>query len=290
MKAKLECIPCIFNQAFRAGSAATKNKSLIRKILNKAGEEVKNLDLNLTPPEAALPIYRLVAEVTGNENPYKDVKIEHIKRALEIFPLMKERVNSVDDKLKEAVKIAIVGNAIDLGSTLENIDIKKEFENVENGNFFMDSFGEFLNLIDNSNNILYLSDNAGETVFDRPLIDEIKRSGKNLIYAVKEKPIINDAVYEDAILSGIDVNIISTGSDIAGTVLSSCSKEFLRYFKSVDLIIAKGQGNYETLSDIKAPIFFLFKVKCRPIADDTGFSINSMLLLKSKNFSKYADF
>ncbi len=286
MKAKLECIPCIFNQAFRASSAATINKTLIRKVLNMAGEEIKNIDLNLTPPEAALPVYRLVEKITGNNNPYKDIKRNHIKRALEIYPLMVERVLASDNRLKEAVKIAIAGNAIDLGSTLEKIDIEKEFLSVENGKFFMDSFNNFKSLLEHSENILYLSDNAGETVFDRPLINEIKGLGKNVIYAVKEKPIINDAVYEDAVLSGIDVRIISTGSSIAGTVLSSCSEEFLHYFKKADLIIAKGQGNYETLSNTKAPIFFLFKVKCNPIANHSGFPRDSLILLKSEYFSK----
>ncbi len=286
MKAKLACIPCIFNQAFRAGSAATNNETLIREILNKAGEKVKDINLELTPPEAALPIYKLVEKITGNSDPYKEIKKEHIRLALEIYPLMKEKVRLSKNSLREAVKIAIAGNAIDLGSTLEKIDVKEEFLNIEKGIFFLDSFEEFADLLIRSDNILYLSDNAGETVFDRPLIEEINKLGKKVIYAVKEKPIINDAVYEDAILSGINTDIISTGSFIAGTVLDTCSESFLRYFKNADLIIAKGQGNYETLSNTKAPIFFLFKVKCEPIAEDTGFPKNSMLLFKSKKFSK----
>jgi uncharacterized protein with ATP-grasp and redox domains len=285
MKAKIDCIPCIFNQAFRTGNAATNDEKLIREILDRAGERVKDINLKLTPPEAALPVYELVEKITGNSDPYKKIKKEHIKLALEIYPLMKEKVCSSDDRLKEAIKIAIAGNAIDLGSTLETINVKEEFLNIEKGEFFLDSLEEFADLLVKSDNILYLSDNAGETVFDRPLVEEIERLGKKITYAVKERPIINDAVYEDAVLSGIDADIISTGSSVAGTVLSTCSKSFLRYFKNSDLIIAKGQGNYETLSDVSAPIFFLFKVKCNPIAQDSGFPKNSMILLKSRNFS-----
>ncbi len=286
MKATLECIPCMFNQSFRAGRSATNDPEKIREILNKAGEAVKEIDLNLTPPEAAMPIYRIVEEITGNSDPYKNIKIEHIKRALRIYPIMKEKVKNAEDSLLEAVKIAIAGNAIDLGSTLNEINIEKEFENIERGKFFTEKFQELKELLNKQSEVLYLSDNAGETVFDRPLIEEILSMNKKVIYAVKEKPIINDATYEDAVMSGIETEIVSTGSSIAGTVLKTCSREFLSVFKNARLIITKGQGNYETLSDVKAPIFFLFKVKCNPISIDSGFPVGSMILMKSKNFSK----
>ncbi len=282
MKAKLDCIPCLFNQAFRTARAATDDRILIRKILNKVGEKIKDIDLNLTPPEASLPIYKLVEEITGNEDPYKDIKKKHIKTALSLYPLMKKKVSASLDPLKEAVKIAIAGNAIDMGSTTENIDIKREFLRIEEGEFLLKDLELFRKRIQEEDEILYLSDNAGETVFDRPLVELLEDMGKNVIYAVKEKPIINDATREDALLSGIHSTIISTGSSIAGTVLEDCSDEFLSIFHSAHLIIAKGQGNYETLSDVKAPIFFLFKIKCRPISEDTGIPVGVMMLEKSK--------
>ncbi len=108
--------------------------------------------------------------------------------------------------------------------------------------------------------------------------------GKIVKYAVKSKPIINDATKEDAILSKIACQIIETGSQISGTILFSCSKLFRKAIQNADLIIAKGQANYETLSQEQLPIFFLFMVKCLPIEKDTGSSMGSMLLLKSKNF------
>ena len=219
MKAKLDCIPCLFNQAFRTARAATDDRILIRKILNKVGEKIKDIDLNLTPPEASLPIYKLVEEITGNEDPYKDIKKKHIKTALSLYPLMKKKVSASLDPLKEAVKIAIAGNAIDMGSTTENIDIKREFLRIEEGEFLLKDLELFRKRIQEEDEILYLSDNAGETVFDRPLVELLEDMGKNVIYAVKEKPIINDATREDAFLSGIHSTIISTGSSIAGTVL-----------------------------------------------------------------------
>jgi uncharacterized protein with ATP-grasp and redox domains len=282
MKAKLDCIPCIFNQAFRASRNATTDKRLIREVLNKVGDKVKEIDLNLTPPEAAMPIYGVVEEVTGNSNPYSKAKKEHIEKALSLYPKMKEVVDSSSDPLKEAIKIAIAGNAIDLGSTLEEINIQEEFVKIESANFIFDDLNFFRKKLEFADEILYLSDNAGETVFDRPLIEILLSKGKKVIYTVKEKAIINDATREDAVASGIKADILSTGSGIAGTVLKDCSESFLNMFYHSSFIIAKGQGNYETLSNVNAPIFFLFKVKCEPISMDTGFPRNSMLLIKSK--------
>ncbi len=284
MKANIECIPCIFNQAFRAGKAATEDDLEIRQILDDAGKLVKNINLNLTPPEAAMPIYKLVEKITGVSDPYKNIKREQIETALQIYSLMKRKVEQSNDPLKEAIKIAIVGNVIDLGSTLDSIDIEKEFKNIEKSKFILNDLDDFKNKLSLTYKVLYLADNAGETVFDRPLIEELQNMGKTVLYVVKEKPIINDATKEDAVLSGIKADIISTGSEIAGTVLKNCSKQFLRTFYSSSFIIAKGQGNYETLSEMNAPIFFLFKIKCNPIAKNTGFPRNSMLLLKSKYF------
>ncbi len=282
MKAKLDCIPCMFNQSFRAARNATKDEVLIRKVLDAAGEKIRDIDLNLTPPEAAVPIYNIVEKITGNANPYKKIKKEHINKALSLYPKMKKAVNFSSQPLMQAVKIAIAGNAIDLGSTLEKINIETEFNRIEDDSFVLKDFAIFEKRIAETDEILYLADNAGETVFDRPLVEILLEMGKSVLYAVKEKPIINDATRADAVLSGIKTNIISTGSEIAGTVIKNCSEKFLEVFHNAKLIIAKGQGNYETLSQVNAPIFFLFKVKCNPIAKDTGFPQGSMLLLQSR--------
>ncbi len=285
MKAQLECIPCMMSQALRAAKAATSDKKLIREILNRVGKEIKNIQLEKsTPPEAAIPVYQIVMDVTGVKNPYKNIKQEHIREALTLYSSMIKRVRESKNPLKEAVKIAIAGNAIDLGSTKDKIDITKEFKRIESTPFHLNAFKTFKEKVEKEKEILYLADNAGETVFDRPLIELLKESDKKIYYAVKEKPIINDATHLDAELSNIKAEIISTGSGIAGTILKYCSKEFINFFHNAPLIIAKGQGNYESLSDDKAPIFFLFKAKCKPIARETGFKVGTMLLMRSRYF------
>jgi uncharacterized protein with ATP-grasp and redox domains len=125
--------------------------------------------------------------------------------------------------------------------------------------------------------ILYLADNAGETVLDRILIETLD---KPVTYAVKSFPIINDALFEDAIAAGIDqvAAIRQTGSNCPGTVLHTCTDEFFRYYEEADLVLSKGQGNYEALSDENRSIFFLLKVKCKLVSRQLEAPLGSLVL------------
>jgi hypothetical protein len=189
-----------------------------------------------------------------------------------------------------AVELAIAGNIIDYG-VKNSLNVGEELKRIlnredkairkENGSLF--NYKSFRGVLKRSKTILYLADNAGEVVFDRILIEEIKdaHKGKNIIYAVKEKPVINDALREDAVFAGIGekATIISSGVDMPGTVLSLCSKEFLKIFKRADMIISKGQGNFEALSDCKRPVFFLFMAKCPVIAQHVRCGLGDVILL-----------
>jgi hypothetical protein len=133
----------------------------------------------------------------------------------------------------------------------------------------INDYENFKNSIKNSSRILYLGDNAGEIVFDRVLIEELHQiKDLEVNFVVREKPIINDATLDDAIVTGMDkvARIISSGSDAPATILSQCSPQLLELYYSADVIIAKGQGNYESLSEEKGNIFFLLKAKCPVVA------------------------
>ena len=124
---------------------------------------------------------------------------------------------------------------------------------------------------------LYLGDNAGESVFDKLLIETIN---KPVFYATREVPVINDVIIDDAIASGLNsvAEIISSGSPAPGIILPLCSDEFLSVFQKADMIISKGQGNYEGLSDADRNIFFLLKAKCPVIAKDLNVNVNDIIL------------
>ena len=140
-------------------------------------------------------------------------------------------------------------------------------------------------VLDAAHEILYIGDNAGECVFDKILIEEMK---KPVTYAVRDAPIINDATYEDAVQAGIDsvATIISSGTDAPGAILETCSAEFKKLYHNSSFIISKGQGNYEALSIEMGPIFFLLKVKCQVIANDIGVNKGD-IVLKASNPDKF---
>jgi len=293
MKTYLDCIPCFFKQALEAARLAGADEAQTKDILDRVARYIPGFPMTSTPPEMARYVYRAVQEVTGNSDPYRKIKSKSNSMALELYPRMKEMVASSKNPLFTAVELAIAGNIIDYGAKSSlvvedeiNKLFKLDFEFSASGKNRVFAFEDFQNTLSHADKILYLADNAGETVFDRILIEEMKNFlGKQpasieMAYVVKEGPVINDAVLEDAVMSGIDkvIPVISSGCDAAGTVLSLCSPEFLDRFKSTDLIVSKGQGNFETLADESAPIFFLFKVKCQVIANHIGCNLGDAVL------------
>lgn len=296
MRTYLDCIPCFLRQALEAARMAGADEITQKRILNEVAKTIPALKLESTPPEMGEVIHRLVKRMTGKEDPYKELKEKGTRQALKIYPKLKEKVKAADDKLLMAVELAIAGNIIDYGTKNSlNVDkelekiLQKERESIKDENTFIFNFSDFKESLKNAKDILYLGDNAGETVFDRILLEEIERiyPEKEIIYAVKEKPIINDALKKDAIASGIGeiAKIVSSGSVVPGTILSLCSENFRRTFDEADMIISKGQGNYETLSDEKRPIYFLFMAKCPVIARDVGCNVGEIILFCNHNSS-----
>ena len=280
MKTYLDCIPCFFQQALRAGRMATDDEKKIKQLLDEIGIMLKDISLDSTPPETGRLLYEKVSEVTGNRDPYKKVKWESTEKALELYPSLKETVERSNDKLLTAIRLAIAGNVMDFGA-YKDFNIEKEIEDALTKDFAICDYDEFRNALDKTDKILYLGDNAGETVFDKILIE---RMNKPVVYVVRETPVINDATYEDAVHAGIDkvASVISSGTNAPGCILNTCSAEFREILDSSRFIISKGQGNYEGLSNEKYQIFFLLKAKCRIIADNIGVS-NGDIILKGIN-------
>ncbi len=276
MKTYFDCFPCFLEQALRAARIATDDEKKIKKVLDEVGMMLRNIPLESTPPESGKMIYNKVMEITGNLDPYREIKKESTKKALSLYPSLKSRIEKSNDRLLTAIRIAIAGNVIDFGPNL-GFDLEDEIEEVLDKDFAICDYGSFKDMFDEAHEILYIGDNAGECVFDRILIEEMK---KPVIYVVRDVPIINDATYEDAVQAGIDqvATILSSGTDAPGTILKTCSAEFKRIYDSTEFIISKGQGNYEALSNERHPIFFLLKTKCRVIADDIGVGEGDIIL------------
>ena len=284
MKTYLDCIPCFFRQALAAARTSTDNEIVQRHVLNSVSFMIPDLALAVTPPEIAQQVYRIVYEITGDSDPYSEAKKLANQSAMSLYTYMKDIVDDSIDTLETACKVAIAGNAIDLGPQAEYGSIYSIIEDSVGYPLDQEHYRKFKECIEQSSLILYVADNAGEIVFDRVLIEELLQIKKSkIVLAVREKPIINDATMDDALQVGLNkiATIISNGSDAPATILSQCSSEFLSYYQAADLIISKGQGNYESLSGRPENIFFLFKVKCPVVARDSGYDLNSFVLTSS---------
>lgn len=276
MKTNLECIRCFMKQAVKAGRISAENKEQEKKILEETAKIVPDFCLEKTPAENGAEVYRIITEVTGVADPYKRIKEDNIKEALALYPDLKKIIDESENRLLTAVRIAIAGNIIDFGVN-DSFNLVEDIEKILIQDFAISDFNYFKSVLKNAHTILYIGDNAGESVFDKILIEEIN---KQTFYAVREIPIINDVTYDDAVNSGLgDVaQIFSSGVKAPGTILSKCNDEFLKLFHSADLVISKGQGNYEGLSDVNRTLFFLLKAKCNVIADDLHIKKNDIIL------------
>lgn len=276
MNTHLDCIPCFFKQALFAARAATQDESKIKQVLDRIARCVPGIPLDNPPPETARLVYAAVRDITGVADPFKAYKDRSIENALARYGELKSRVDRAPDSLRTAVQTAIAGNIIDLGAN-PDFALEEEMRTLSQESLPEAPYERFRQRLHKAKTILFLADNAGESVFDRVLIETM---GKETVYAVRDIPIINDVTVEDAERSGIGrvARIISSGYDGPGIILGRCSKEFRRLFEAADLIVSKGQGNFESLSAEEGPIFFLLKVKCPVIARHLGAAIGDPIL------------
>ena len=276
MKTYLDCYPCFLRQALSAARRAGASTDQQRQVLLDTMDELKSLPSEATPPVMAEGIHRLVRTRTSNPDPYREAKQEATEQALALLPGLMEQVQKAADPLETAVRIAIAGNIIDYG-VAESYELEATLQRVQEKPFAIDDLPFLREALDRADSVLYLADNAGETVFDKVLIQVIDRP---VTYVVKAGPIINDATYEDALAAGLAevAEIVDNGSDAPGTLLDRCSADFRRCFEQAPLVIAKGQANYETLSASQAPLFFLLQAKCAIIARDLGVTPGSTVV------------
>jgi hypothetical protein len=187
------------------------------------------------------------------------------------------------DRLEGGVRAAIAGNVIDFG-IYDHIDLQRSIEESFRLELSRDSFDAFRHAVETAGRILYLCDNAGEIVFDRVLLRILQEQGKSVTVAVKGAPVINDATLEDAAEAGITeyTELIDNGSDGIGTLLESCSERFQDAYRSADMIISKGQANFETLEQTRDPrLFFLFKIKCPVVGRALGRENGGIVLMQA---------
>ncbi len=287
MRTYLECVPCFVRQALDSSRMVTDDPAVHDRVLRETLRLVAEMPFDRSPPWMGQQIHRLLREASGNLDPYRDVKDRSNAFALELYPTLKQRVGASVDRLATAVRLAIAGNVIDFGcrSHLDNNEVYQAIEDAmdpQAPEFNDGAVDDLRQAIEQAGDILYLADNAGEIVFDRLLIEEMPADRITLV--VRGGPVINDATRDDAEVAGLSslVTVIDNGSDVPGTILESCSPSCRTCWDQCDLIIAKGQGNYETLGGEDRNIFFLLKAKCPVIARDVGCEVGQMVVWQSR--------
>ncbi len=283
MKTYPECYECLFRQA----STVVKETELSREVqiqsLKNVLQILKDADPFLSPSEIAGETNRALRKSLGIEDFYKEEKTANHKLALSFIDQLRGLIHEGPDALEQGLKISAAGNVIDIIHS-NNYDLWQEVQDTVEGELKGGGLKAFQQRIKEVPHILYLADNVGETIFDRVFIETLDIP---VIYAVKSGPILNDATLEEALAARIDqvAEVIETGSQAPGTILSQCSSEFQELFKRSNLVISKGQANYETLDEEGEKVFFLLRVKCPVLGRQLEAPIGSLVLKQGKPVS-----
>jgi len=281
MKVHLDCFPCFLRQSLIALRLGTDDEALQEAVLKSTLEYIWDTDTSQPPAYTTTFIHRKIRQMLGKD-PFREIKARYNRIALKLYPSMKALMDKSPDPLSTAARLAIAGNIIDFG-IFTSVDIEGTVDRALSTNLAVDDYLAFRDAVAGTDEILYLTDNAGEIVFDRLLIEQLMASGKKIRAVVKGSPVINDSTMFDAEESGLTkiCEVIENGSDAVGTILPWTSSAFQEAFSDARLIISKGQGNFETLAGIDKNIFFLFQSKCNVVSNELSLPQSAMLLKKS---------
>jgi len=288
-----ECAVCILNQILRATDYMGLDEEMSGLVFKEALKKTLEIDYScLTPPLFSGKIYDAITDLTGNGDPYKKLRKEQNDLVLDNIEFFRKRINGSKDPLFTSLFYSLLGNIIDYGG-VEIFDTAQIFGKIKNIDLTINDYKKLRESLDNSGSILIISDNAGEAVFDMLLMEQIKLKypEMKITYGVRSGPAINDIIKEDAEYIGIGemAEIVETGSTYAGTMINQSDPGFLEIYNSSDIVISKGQGNYETLEmETGKDIFFIFKVKCDIVAEHSGLNRGSLVLGYRDSISEFS--
>lgn len=269
MRTESDCLACFLQQALATARLAGAGPAVQEQVVAEVARLLPELDRALSPPENAVRVYGRIAEITGVADPFASAKADSNRFAMELQEQIRARICAASDPLAAAVRYAMAANVIDYG-TQRSFDALQALEACLEEPPVLDGYAQFCAVVGagGGRSILYLADNCGEIVFDGLLIEQLQALGCRVTLAVRGETILNDATLEDARSCGLDrlCPVIGNGTGCPGTPLACCSDEFCDALARADLIISKGQGNYESLAGAAVPVFYLLTVKCSVVA------------------------
>ncbi len=286
MKAKPECIICAFTQALRTARKFTDDTETQAEVLRHVAGLLSSSSLEQTPANLSKPAYTALKEVMGVEDPYYEDKKESNITAMELAKEIRVEIEESADPIDKALHAAAAGNLIDMGIT-HDFDILADLRILMDRGFAKSDIDVFRRELAKNKRLLYLGDNAGEIMFDKLLIEQLVQLGLDVTFTVKSGPIINDATMEDAETVNMrDVaRVIETGSNDIGVNWESASSEFIAHLKQADIVLSKGQGNFETCNDRPENIYFLLKAKCELVARELEVKLGDIIFVRNPRHS-----
>jgi hypothetical protein len=288
MNMKLDCYPCMIGLAIRTARMIGCTEEQVGEMVDWTLRALLERRFLYGPPGLTADMYEFMHQRFCGDipvfDPFKHIKTETNRIAATFLPHVRGLMDAAHDRLGMAVRVAAAGNIIDFGALAHgSIDIDREIREIESLSFNQYDIEPLRNRASHARRILYLADNAGEIVFDTVLLDELRRCAPDaaIALAVRDRPILNDATLDDCeeLRDLLDAELGSSGSRYPGTVLAEASPALRERFAVADLIVAKGQGNYETLcEDRREGLFFVMRVKCEQVARDIGAAVGDLVL------------
>ncbi|BDZ72198.1 damage-control phosphatase ARMT1 family protein [Methanobacterium petrolearium] len=285
MKVHYECASCFLRQSREALDLATDDEDLKMQVTEKINQILcSEFRKGAVSNQIGTKIHRTIKKETGNPDPYHDLRIKSDEIALQFLPQVEKLLDN-DKSLKNYLKVAIAGNVLDFGALGLKSDIEGRVMSTVEKDLAIDHTSQLEEDLKKAKTVLYLADNVGEIVFDKLLLKKLQEYNVEVTVALKKDPILNDACMKEALDVGLDevARLITTGTDSIGVIYHDLSDDFKQEFEMADLVIAKGLGNYEGLTEMglgDKPVFCLLNVKCQPIARDIPAELGGNVVLK----------
>ncbi len=281
MRTYLECFPCLLQQSLNAARHVTSDPERQRAVLEAVSRQIPRMDLAASPAENGNIVHQIARQVLDCDDPFRAVKQESNRHCLAGLARYRQIVAESPDPLLESMRVAAAANAIDVGPSFGcGYNIRDRLDTILAGSFDFRDYSSFREHLNATSHVLYLADNAGEIVFDRLVVEQLVALGKQVTVVVRGGPILNDATMEDAHVSGIHklADVIANEQRGPGTSLRLAGDGFAQRIRNADLILSKGQGNYEGLAGEPLQIFFLFRIKCNVVSQHACAQMGTILL------------
>ena len=277
LKATPDCLPCSLRQVLSAARRVSDDEWFHGKVVKQVMAKMADIDLCRSPAEVSFDALREAMKLFGGQDPFAPEKRSYNEGMMELLPELRRKVAESSDPVGLASKLAIAGNAIDLG-ILSPVDAGAEIDAALKTPLAIDDRAGFRDAVRAARTVLYILDNAGEVVLDKLLIEQLKR--KEITCLVRSAPILNDVTASDAEDVGLTAmaRIIDPGAPMLGLVLNHASGEVQELFATADVVVSKGQANFETLAGTDREVFFFLKAKCPVVARALGVEVGAAVL------------